>query len=174
MADFCLECLNKINGTKYTKFDVIEEWGICEECGKQKIVVVDTRGYGLFNFIFWIFNRIELKALSFYDNYLWRHFKNLRYRYTRKQRQAMTGQIPMTRELFWECFNVAWCRYDNLQLRELVNTFPHFMKEKYDEIGKRLEDNPQLLEQEEQYWKQLRSRMVDEFGEEFVKEHYKD
>ena len=100
MADFCRECLNKIHETKYTKFDVIEEWGICEECGEQKIVVVDLRGYGLFNCVFWLFNRIELKALSFYDNHLWRHVKNIRYRYSRKQRQAMAGQIPAADTVF--------------------------------------------------------------------------
>ena len=174
MADFCLECFNKIHRTKYTKFDVIEEWGICEECGEQKIVVVDLRGYGIFNFAFWIFNRIELKWLSFYDRYLWRQLKNIRYRYTRKQKQAMLGQIPMTEGLYWECFNTAWCRCDNLTLRELLNKFPQFMIKKYEEIDRRLADNPNLLAEEEQYWKDLRSRMVEEFGEEFVKEHYKE
>ena len=54
MADFCLKCFNKINDTKYTKYDIIEDWGICEECGEHTIVVVDLRGFGLFNFFFWL------------------------------------------------------------------------------------------------------------------------
>ena len=31
---------------KYTKEDVIEELGICKECGEYKKVVVDLRGGG--------------------------------------------------------------------------------------------------------------------------------
>lgn len=41
MADFCLECFNKIHGTYYTRDEVIEEWGICEECREYKDCVVD-------------------------------------------------------------------------------------------------------------------------------------
>lgn len=46
MTNFCLECFNKIMNFKYTKEDVIEELGICKECGEYKKVVVDLRGGG--------------------------------------------------------------------------------------------------------------------------------
>ena len=51
MADFCLKCHNKIHKTDYSHQDVIEEWGICEECGKYKYTVVGFRGWGLFGLI---------------------------------------------------------------------------------------------------------------------------
>ena len=174
MADFCIDCFNKIHNTHYSKVDVIEEWGICEECGEHKIVVVDLRGYGFLNSVFWLFNRIELKALSFYDNHLWKIHNNLRYRYNKRQRQAMTGQIPMTEELFWECFNVAWCRCHTTEFNELLEKYPQYVRKKFDELERERENNPQLAEQEEQYWLELRSRLVEAFGEEFVAENYKD
>ena len=174
MADFCLECFNKLHRTHYTKVDVIEEWGICEECGEHKIVVVDLRGYGLFNSIFWLFNRIELKALSFYDRHLWRTVNDIRYRYTKQQRQAIAGQIPMTEELFWECFNVAMCRCHTTEFDELLKKYPQYLQKRLDELESERRGNPQLLEQEEQYWQELRARLVEACGEEYVTEHYNE
>ena len=51
MADFCLECFNKLNDTDYRKEDVVEEYGICEGCGEYKDCVVDLRGYGLIDLV---------------------------------------------------------------------------------------------------------------------------
>lgn len=34
MAEFCLDCLNKLEGTHFTEQDVILEEDFCEECGK--------------------------------------------------------------------------------------------------------------------------------------------
>ena len=44
MADFCLKCFNKMNGTHYTKGDVIERYAICEGCAEYKKCVIDLRG----------------------------------------------------------------------------------------------------------------------------------
>ena len=48
MAEFCLKCYNynKLNGTHYTKGDVIEEFDLCENCGEYKKCVVSFRGHG--------------------------------------------------------------------------------------------------------------------------------
>ena len=45
MAEFCLDCWNKLNGTDYTKWDVKLSWGrdFCAECGEYKRVVVVMR-----------------------------------------------------------------------------------------------------------------------------------
>ena len=45
MAEFCLECLNEISGTKYTEADFIlsREPDFCENCGKMVRVVVKRR-----------------------------------------------------------------------------------------------------------------------------------
>lgn len=36
MAEFCLECYNKLNGTNYTEDEVITEEDLCEGCGEIK------------------------------------------------------------------------------------------------------------------------------------------
>ena len=45
MAEFCLDCLNKMDGTHYTKWDVKLSWGVdlCEGCGEMKRVVIVIR-----------------------------------------------------------------------------------------------------------------------------------
>lgn len=45
MAEFCLKCFNEINGTHYTKGDVIEDLDFCEDCAEWKKCVVAFRGH---------------------------------------------------------------------------------------------------------------------------------
>ncbi len=47
MAEFCLECWNKMHHKKCGKWDVKLSWGIdfCEGCGKWKRVVLEEREY---------------------------------------------------------------------------------------------------------------------------------
>lgn len=47
MAEFCLDCFNKLNGTNYTKWDVELSWGkdFCEECYEFKRVVIVVRDH---------------------------------------------------------------------------------------------------------------------------------
>ncbi len=52
MAEFCLECWNKMNKTKKTKKEVVlsKEKDLCEGCGTFKPVVVKER-HALFFFL---------------------------------------------------------------------------------------------------------------------------
>jgi len=43
MAEFCLDCLNRMDGTNLTKADVILDFDLCEECGEIKPCVVCYR-----------------------------------------------------------------------------------------------------------------------------------
>ncbi len=43
MAEFCLNCLNKLDGTNLTEADVILMNDLCEECGKVAPCVVRYR-----------------------------------------------------------------------------------------------------------------------------------
>lgn len=47
MAEFCLDCWNKMNRKNYSKWDVKLSWGLdfCEGCGDWKRVVLEERGY---------------------------------------------------------------------------------------------------------------------------------
>lgn len=63
MADFCLDCFNRVNESDYKREDVILEYGLCEECGQYKKVVVDLRPpYGLIATLQRIFNRLFVKS----------------------------------------------------------------------------------------------------------------
>ena len=46
MAEFCLECFNKLNGTAFTRGDVIQAYDFCENCGTYKKCIVELRGHG--------------------------------------------------------------------------------------------------------------------------------
>ncbi len=45
MAEFCLDCWNKFNGTKYSEKEYImsKDLDLCEECGEWKHVTVCRR-----------------------------------------------------------------------------------------------------------------------------------
>jgi len=43
MAEFCLDCLNKLDGTDLTEDDVILMEDVCEECGRVVPCVVRYR-----------------------------------------------------------------------------------------------------------------------------------
>lgn len=45
MAEFCLDCWNKINGTKDSRWRYVLSWekDYCEECGKRKRVIIVER-----------------------------------------------------------------------------------------------------------------------------------
>lgn len=43
MAEFCLDCFNKLGGTSYTRRDVVLDQDFCEGCGEVKPCVVVLR-----------------------------------------------------------------------------------------------------------------------------------
>ena len=47
MAEFCIDCWNKLHGTNYTKNDVRTDMDLCEGCGQWKPVIVVLRPPGL-------------------------------------------------------------------------------------------------------------------------------
>ena len=55
MAEFCLECWNKINNTHLNQKDVIlsEETDFCEECQQMKQVIICMKEKGALDRIFW-------------------------------------------------------------------------------------------------------------------------
>lgn len=175
MADFCLECFNKIHGTSYTHLDVLEEWGLCEECGEEKEVIMAIRGYSLFDNIIWFFHHVSYRLrviMEPIDDYLWRAKLNHRFRYTKEQKQAMANKIPMTEELFWGCMNVCYCRHDRTQLRWLMKTYPQWMRKFHEDYERELRENPERQAEEEREWQRIRGLLVEDYGEEYVSEHF--
>ncbi len=53
LAEICLDCLNKINGTNDSakKYIISKDCDLCEECGEWKrVVVVERKYYYLYKF----------------------------------------------------------------------------------------------------------------------------
>lgn len=74
MAEFCLKCWNKINGTNYSKrkYIISKEVCLCEECQElTNVIVVERKFYYLYKCRFIIFPfKIIYKILWF----IWRIF----------------------------------------------------------------------------------------------------
>ena len=60
MAEFCLDCYNKLNGTNYRECDVTldEDLDLCEGCGEWKPCVIsrDPSGNFLLGLFEWLKN----------------------------------------------------------------------------------------------------------------------
>lgn len=55
MAEFCFDCLNKMNDSNYTEKDVqvSENLDLCEGCGEYKHVVIAIKAKrSIFDFLF--------------------------------------------------------------------------------------------------------------------------
>ena len=99
----------------------------------------------------------------------------LRFRFSRKQRAAIAGKIPMQKDLFWECLNIAYCRFDMKTYQEIWHSYPQYVKEFNEEYEREMSDsNSPKRKKADEDWKVLRAKLVEEFGEEWVKEHCKD
>lgn len=74
LAEFCLECFNKINETSFVAKDVIisNYLDVCEECGEwKKVVVCSRRTYYMYKLRFILFP-FRVVFLIFY--LIWRLF----------------------------------------------------------------------------------------------------
>ena len=63
MAEFCLDCWNKLNGTHYTPDQVWLEEDLCEGCGEWKPVVVGFRGNPVEDWFRKLYGRLEYLAV---------------------------------------------------------------------------------------------------------------
>ena len=69
MAEFCLECWNKINETNdsESKYVISKDLDLCEECGEWKnVIVAERKNYylGKLTCVFYILK--NMKAISHY------------------------------------------------------------------------------------------------------------
>ena len=68
MAEFCLECFNKINETNddECKYILSEQLDVCEECGEWKRVVICPRSKYYLNKLHFILFPFKVVFLVFY------------------------------------------------------------------------------------------------------------
>ncbi len=90
MADFCLECWNKINETNYSskKYIISKEARFCEGCAEWKPVIIAERKYYYWHKFRFIIFPFELLAKIVY--LLWRILilPYLLYRYHQAKKQV--------------------------------------------------------------------------------------
>lgn len=43
MAEFCLDCFNKLHDEKLTPEKVIQDYDLCEDCGEWKLTIVKIK-----------------------------------------------------------------------------------------------------------------------------------
>ena len=58
MAEFCLDCWNKIYGKNYTEKDYVlsRDLDLCEGCGEfKRVIEMERKAYYLYKFRFFIF-----------------------------------------------------------------------------------------------------------------------
>ena len=48
MAEFCLNCYNRLHGTHVTEQEVTTQWDLCEGCGQWRPVIASFRRPGPF------------------------------------------------------------------------------------------------------------------------------
>ena len=60
MAEFCLDCMNEMEGTHYTEENVELEMDLCEGCGQIKPVVVGFRRRGAARWREWLVSRVQI------------------------------------------------------------------------------------------------------------------
>ena len=94
----------------------------------------------------------------------------LKSRFSRKQKAAIAGKIPMTKELFRSCLDVAHSRLDREVFREIWSTYPQYAQE-FREACKR---EISCSDSSDRAWTVLRSKLAKEFGEDWVRMHFRD
>ncbi len=65
MAEFCLECWNKLNGTKYDKdkYIISKDLDLCEGCGEWKHIIIMARNAYKIPYLCYISLPIEILQL---------------------------------------------------------------------------------------------------------------
>ncbi len=79
MAEFCLECMNKIEGTceDSKKYILSEELNLCEECGEYKHTVVCEKKYHyLYKFRFIVIPCYIIWRIITLPYFLYKHKKD--------------------------------------------------------------------------------------------------
>lgn len=80
----------------------------------------------------------------------------------------------MTKKEFLEKVTSAMEQNDLLQLRELTQTYPQYIREATKDYTQRLHDDKIFQEQQDHKWQTIRAKLVKDFGEAWVNEHCSD
>jgi phytoene/squalene synthetase len=96
-------------------------------------------------------------------------------RLNRDQKKALSGKTEMTKELFWRCLDVFFKRHEMDKFWELWHAYPQYIQEKNAEFDREMADpNSELRKEHDKWWADLKPKLVEAFGEDWVKENCRD
>ena len=109
MAEFCLDCFNKLHGTEYQAKNVTLEDDFCEGCGVMKPCVVLLRPPSLFNRIRQVFQKYTDKPRTV-------HHKGRKYKIVRQSHLTAIERQPMNiQQAYIRVFGAAGVALDMLE-----------------------------------------------------------
>lgn len=93
-------------------------------------------------------------------------------RFTQMQKAALAGKTEMTEELFWSCLQTCYDSYNIQKFLEIWNSYPTYVQAHLDRIDLELTapHSPIRIE-EEKHWKELKAKLLAEFGETWLSQH---
>lgn len=99
----------------------------------------------------------------------WLLRRRLRFRLNRTQKKALSGEIPMTKELFWSCVDILFQRHEREKFWEVWEQYPEYVRQWYDAYEKRMADphSPQRREADAR-WADMKNKLIRAFGEDWV------
>lgn len=79
------------------------------------------------------------------------------------------------RELYWLEFDRLYCSHDVGKFREHLQSQPQFFRERLAEIDAELDDpDSEIRKKHDAMWENIKPKLIEEFGEEWVAKNCKD
>lgn len=99
----------------------------------------------------------------------------LRNRLNKHQKRALEGKEEMTEEMFWSCLDVFFNRYEMERFWELWHKYPEYVNAHDERFERDMADpNSKLRKEHDAWWANMKPKLIEYFGEDWVKEHCKD
>lgn len=103
----------------------------------------------------------------------WWLFKcRIKCRLNKTQRKALSGELPMTESLFWECLYVFYSRFEMDKYHALWSKYPAYVKKWQEKFEAEYADpNSELHKREDPHWNTPQAKLTDILGDEWVREN---
>lgn len=105
---------------------------------------------------------------------LWLRWHRLKHPFTLKQKLAIFGRIPMTKELFWDCMTKCHIRYDSETRQKIWKEHHQYIEEFNQDYEHRLRNDADFRAEQEAESQRLKALCLAEFGEEWINEHWQN
>ena len=97
----------------------------------------------------------------------WQFLKyKLKYRFTRQQKKALAGKIPMTEDLFWGCLDIYYLRLEMENFWKVWNAHPEYVRRWQADIDEKMADPNSEIRKEADRWKARITSILEKVMEE--------